>query len=83
VWGENLGAKVFDVRRITLICLGYRILKQKMTIYVKNSGGMPPWLRLYLVHCDLGELEKFFNLLLKIRKIVFKNRFNIQKNLKN
>jgi len=83
VWGENLGAKVFDVRRITLICLGYRILKQKMTIYVKNSGGIPPLAAPIPGALRLGRVRKIFNLLLKIRKIVFKNRFNIQKNLKN
>jgi len=30
---------MFDFRRITLFCLGYYILKHKMTTYVKNLGG--------------------------------------------
>jgi len=30
---------MFDFRRITLFCLGYRLSKHKMTICSKNLGG--------------------------------------------
>jgi len=33
-------AKMFDFRRITLICLGYRLTKHEMTICFENLGGM-------------------------------------------
>jgi len=33
---------MFDFRRKTLFCLGYRLSKHKMTIYSKNSEGMAP-----------------------------------------
>jgi len=33
---------MFDFRRKTLLCLGYRLSKHKMTIY------QDPWLRLWL-----------------------------------
>ena len=33
---------MFDFRRITLFCLGYRLSKHKMTICSKNLGGMAP-----------------------------------------
>jgi len=36
------GAKMFDFRRITLFCLGYRLPKHKMTIYAKNVVGYAP-----------------------------------------
>jgi len=35
------GAKMFDLGRITLFCLGYRLAKHKMTIVLKIGGG--PW----------------------------------------
>jgi len=39
-----LGAKMFNFRRTTLFCLGYRFTKHKMTIYAKNLwGAMTPW----------------------------------------
>jgi len=41
-----LGAKIFDFRRITLLCLEKRLSKHKMTIFSKNVGGamapLPP-----------------------------------------
>jgi len=40
--GGNLGAKMFDIRRITLICLEKRFLKHKMTICSKHLGGQWP-----------------------------------------
>ena len=36
-----LGGKMFDFRRITLICLGYLLSKHKITICYKKFGG--PW----------------------------------------
>jgi len=44
------GAKSFDVRRMTLFCLGYRLSKHKMTICSKHfvGGHSPLWLRLWM-----------------------------------
>jgi len=36
------GAKMFDFRRKTLFCLGYRLSKHKMTIYSKHLGAIVP-----------------------------------------
>jgi len=36
------GSKMLDLRRITLLCLGYRLSKHKMAIRSENLGG--PWL---------------------------------------
>jgi len=45
------GAKMLDIRRITLICFEKRLSKQKMTIFSTNLGRpwslWPPWLRLW------------------------------------
>ena len=42
-WGgpKNGESKMFDFRRITLICLGYRFFKHKVTIYAKYWGHGP------------------------------------------
>jgi len=46
------GAKVYDLRRITLFCLEKRFTKHIITIYFKNFEGRlaplpPPWLSLW------------------------------------
>jgi len=38
IWGR---AKLFDFRRITLLSLGYRLSKHKMTTYAKIWGAWP------------------------------------------
>ena len=44
------GTKMFNFRRKTLFCLGYRLSKRKITLFSKNLGGITlladPWLRL-------------------------------------
>jgi len=36
------GAKIFDIRRITLFCLENRLSKHKMNMFFKNLGGHGP-----------------------------------------
>jgi len=38
----KFGGETFGFRRITPSCLGYRLSKHKMTIYVKKLGGTWP-----------------------------------------
>ena len=33
---------MFDFRRVTVFCLGCRLSKHKLTMYVTNLGGMAP-----------------------------------------
>jgi len=40
---QNFGGPKFGIlRRVTVSCLGYRLLKHKMTRYAKNCGCMAP-----------------------------------------
>jgi len=55
IWWEGkkiLGNKMFDFRLATVVCLGYRHSKHKMTRYAKTWGAWPhepfPWLRLWM-----------------------------------
>jgi len=45
------GAKMFDLRRITLLCLEKRLPKHKTTVCSKNLGGTAP---LALPGCAYG-----------------------------
>ena len=40
---ESLGGKMFNSRRKTLFCLGYRLSKHKMTLFSKNLGAWSCW----------------------------------------
>jgi len=53
--GQNnlRGKKMFDFRRITLFCLGYRISRHKMSISSKNWGVMAPCSSGYTYACPL------------------------------